>query len=74
MTSGAPSKPTTPTQSSVWPPRWPSGRALDAAGRVRIEQLATRTAEPALKQALEATATDDTDAQLRALTRAARRR
>ena len=50
------------------------GPSLDAAGRVRIEQLATRTAEPALKQALEATATDDTDAQLRALTRAARRR
>lgn len=47
---------------------------LDAGGRVRIGQVAARTAEPALRQALEATATGDTDRQLRALGRAARRR
>lgn len=50
------------------------GPGLDAGGRVRIEQVATRTAEPALRQALEAAVTGDTKAQLRALARATRRR
>lgn len=47
---------------------------LDAGGRVRIAQVAATTAAPVLRQALEATATGDTDRQLRALGRAARRR